>query len=169
MTPGSVDAAFPTIIIASRRMAGDLLLSQSANIDCLISIGGPADPYPAGYDRVAKRLRLVFSDIDCEVDDDIAPCREDVEKIVAFANVVRRSQGTTLVHCEAGISRSTAAALIVLATIARRGREADAVAELLRILPHAIPNDLMVRLADEVLGCGGQLVAAVEESAAGED
>jgi predicted protein tyrosine phosphatase len=152
------------MIIASRTEAGRLLMSSGAGIDCLLSIGGPGDRHPAGFRRVAKRLRLEFSDVDDDVPGDVPPCRADVEKIVTFARVVRSSQGITLVHCEAGISRSAAAALIVIASIAGVGLEREAVAELFRIHPHASPNRLMVRLADELLGHDGRLLAAVDES-----
>jgi predicted protein tyrosine phosphatase len=73
-----------------------------------------------------------------------------------------------VVHCWAGISRSTAAAFISLCTInpdapeeliARRLREAS---------PTAYPNRLMVRLADEALSRRGRMIAAVERIGRGE-
>jgi predicted protein tyrosine phosphatase len=67
-----------------------------------------------------------------------------------------------LIHCYAGISRSTAAAL-TLCVQHNLGRERDAARLLRRRAPHAQPNRLMIGLADRMLGCQGRLTSAVQE------
>ncbi|MDX1425673.1 MAG: hypothetical protein R3322_21190, partial [Kiloniellales bacterium] len=71
-----------------------------------------------------------------------------------------QQSGPLVIHCYAGVSRSTAAALAVLCSY-NEGREQDA-AHLLRArAPHAFPNRRMIDLADDLLACGGRLRDAV--------
>jgi hypothetical protein len=72
-----------------------------------------------------------------------------------------RRTGPILIHCLAGVSRSTAAALIALALVAD-GREAEAARRLREAAPHASPNRRIVMLADRLLGRRGRLVLARE-------
>src|SRR3546814_8670076 len=65
-----------------------------------------------------------------------------------------------LVHCYAGVSRSTAAA-IGLMSQRNPGREADIFAALADIRPRAWPNTVLVGHADRLLGRGGALVEAL--------
>ena len=69
--------------------------------------------------------------------------------------------GPVLIHCYAGVSRSMATALIGL-VLKAPVREAEAALALRAAAPHAQPNRRMVAIADEILGCGGRLVAARE-------
>jgi predicted protein tyrosine phosphatase len=67
-----------------------------------------------------------------------------------------------VIHCWAGISRSTAAAVISLAAINPDAHELE-IAKLLRAAsPTAFPNRLMISLADAALGRRGRMVEAVE-------
>ena len=158
MTP-----TLPMIIIASRSVASRHLMSRSRSraIACLVSIGEPGEQPPSGYQRIARRLRLEFADADVETAE--APCAtaDDIRRLVGFAATVATAPGKTLIHCQAGISRSTAAAYIVLAVILGPGREAEALEAMLAAAPLASPNRWMVQLADDALGRGGRLLAAL--------
>src|SRR6185312_10381468 len=67
-----------------------------------------------------------------------------------------------LVHCWAGISRSTAAAFILACDRAGAGSE-TALAQTLRArAAHAAPNRLMVQIGDDLLGRRGKMVDAVD-------
>ncbi len=126
----------------------------------LISLTDPGTPAPVvpGLEH-KQHLKLTFHDIDVPRPDSIAPQKEHIEQIIAFATDWDR-QHPLLVHCHAGVSRSTAAAIIVQALTAE-GRERD-VAHLLRArAPHANPNRRMIALADELLDRNGQLIEAV--------
>ena len=68
-----------------------------------------------------------------------------------------------LVHCHAGFSRSTAAAILVLAKVLPDASARDLVAELLRIRPHLWPNLRMVELGDTLLNRRGEVVSAVRQ------
>src|SRR6185295_1786082 len=65
-----------------------------------------------------------------------------------------------LVHCHAGISRSTASAAILMAQF-NPGRETDAFLRLLDLRPHAWPNTRLVELADDQLARNGALMTGL--------
>jgi predicted protein tyrosine phosphatase len=67
-----------------------------------------------------------------------------------------------LVHCWAGISRSTAAAYILLCEKLGPGSEFEVARALRERAPHASPNRLIVQLGDEVMGRNGRMVSAIE-------
>lgn len=83
--------------------------------------------------------------------------RDDVEAGLAFG--LRHER--LLVHCHAGVGRSTAMALGILAARLGDGREDTALSELLRIRPEAVPNLHVVSLVDDILERGGDLLDAV--------
>ena len=67
-----------------------------------------------------------------------------------------------LVHCWAGVSRSTAAAFTVLCDRLGPGCEIEVARGLREKAPHADPNRLIVRIADSLLGRNGDMVRAIE-------
>jgi predicted protein tyrosine phosphatase len=90
----------------------------------------------------------------------VLPERSHVEKILAFG----RDAGDVthlLIHCHAGISRSTAAMLMILAQARPEEREDVVVDRLVAIRPQAWPNSRMIDFADALLGREGRLLAAV--------
>jgi predicted protein tyrosine phosphatase len=148
-----------TIAIASRPEAGDILVSpqRCARITCLVSIGDSQDELPAGYDNVPRKLRLLVADIVTER----GATDEDILRIIELAEGLRSDTGTVLIHCEAGVSRSSAAALIMYACWFGPGREQEAMERVLTQRPVAIPNRRMIELADRLLDRGGRLLEAI--------
>jgi predicted protein tyrosine phosphatase len=148
-----------TIEVASRPEAGHTLLSpeRCAQITCLVSIGDSHDELPAGYDNVPRKLRLLIADVVSE----LGATEEDILQIVRLAEDLRSDTGRVLIHCEAGVSRSSAAALIMYAHWLGPGREREAMARVLSQRPVAIPNRRMIELADRLLDRGGRLVDAL--------
>lgn len=65
-----------------------------------------------------------------------------------------------LVHCKAGISRSAAAAFLLLCAH-RRGNEQAAFKLLKAIRPQAQPNPLLVAHGDALLNANGRMVACL--------
>lgn len=96
------------------------------------------------------------------------PTMVDVAFVLSFGRRLRREgrRLRVLIHCHAGISRSPAAALALLADALGPGREAEAVETIYASIPCCLPNSLMVRDADRLLGAGGRLAAASEERGA---
>jgi predicted protein tyrosine phosphatase len=121
------------------------------------------DPFPDTPEWLeAKRhLRIRVHDIGEPAEGLIHPDAEHVEELIRFGEEWART-GPVLIHCYAGISRSTAAAL-TLCVQHNQGREREAAQLLRKRAPHAQPNRRIVGLADELLGCDGRFARAVEE------
>ena len=107
-----------------------------------------------------RHLRLAFHDIVEPVAGLTAPDRDLMQAVLDFG---RRcdDQRALLIHCWAGISRSSAAAFAI-ACDRNPGFERDIAIELRRRSPLATPNRLMVRLADDLLQRDGRMVDAIE-------
>lgn len=104
----------------------------------------------------APRTVLRFNDILAPRPGLVAPDAETIAAILALDG-----HATLLIHCFAGVSRSTAAAYI-LACASRAPGEEGALAAFLRdACPEATPNALMIALADEILGRGGAMSQAI--------
>jgi predicted protein tyrosine phosphatase len=84
-------------------------------------------------------------------------------RIVQLAEQLRSQSGTLLIHCEAGVSRSTATALIIHACWLGAGREDEAMRRVIAQRPYAIPNRRMVALADRFLALDGRLLQARDD------
>ncbi len=126
----------------------------------VISLVDPGQPVsrPAGV-APSDHLVLEFHDITAPLPGHVAPRDEDIERLIAFGEAWGGTS-PTLIHCHAGISRSPAAAFILMCQ-ANAGREDEAALALRRHGPHALPNRRMVELGDILLGRGGRLVAAL--------
>ena len=109
-------------------------------------------------------LILSFEDCDDEAFGFATMLPDQMDRVLAFGR--RHAQGSLLVHCLHGIGRSTACALAIVADRMGPGREADAVAAVLALRPHATPNLVAVGLADAALGLNGALDAALAASEA---
>jgi predicted protein tyrosine phosphatase len=89
-----------------------------------------------------------------------------VEEILAFGSAFQRDlaarrEAHLLIHCHAGISRSTAAMTTLLMQADPEETEERIFERLVAIRPKAWPNSLMIGFADDLLGRGGQLTAAL--------
>lgn len=90
----------------------------------------------------------------------VHPGDSHVEAVIAFAQQWDR-RAPLVVHCWAGVSRSTAAALTVACVHCNTSELA--IAKRLRgAAPHAQPNELIVAIADRLLNRKGALIAAVQ-------
>jgi predicted protein tyrosine phosphatase len=94
------------------------------------------------------------------------PQARHVEEILAFGNTFQRDlaarrEAHLLIHCHAGISRSTAAMTALLTQADPEETEERIFERLVAIRPKAWPNSLMIGFADNLLGRGGRLTAAL--------
>src|ERR1700735_5026632 len=130
---------------------------QSCDLLTLLSPDYPAVDWSA-Y-TCERHLRLAFHDIVEPMPGLTAPDRDMMQAVLDFG----RNAGpprALLIHCWAGISRSSAAAFAV-ACDRNPGFERDIAIELRRRSPSATPNRLMVRLGGGLLRRGGRMVCAV--------
>ena len=149
------------IEVTSRLEAGQILCSPArcAEITYLISIGDGNDPLPEGFENADRKVRLLIADVVTEE----GATEEDVRRIVQLAEQLRSESGTLLIHCEAGVSRSTATALIMYACWLGQGREDEAMRRVIAQRSFAIPNRRMVALADRLLDLDGRLLQARDD------
>jgi predicted protein tyrosine phosphatase len=140
----------------------------ASQVTHVLSILDPDHPEPhafAAYDP-HHRLTLRFHDIIGPWPGWEAPERHHVEDLVEFGRELDGAGENLrhlLVHCHAGISRSTAAMATLLARHTPGGGEEGIFARIREIRPIAWPNSRMVDFADDILGRGGRLSAALRE------
>ena len=96
----------------------------------------------------------------------VLPQREHVQAILDFGRRLLSAdpqceKAHLLVHCHAGVSRSTAAMAILLAQSDPGLDEDELFARILALRSQAWPNSLMIGFADELLGRGGRLSSAL--------
>jgi len=138
---------------------------RPSHLISLLSPSSPAGSWPAS---TAEHLRLAFHDIAAPQHGLLAPCAEQVAELLAFAARWDPAR-PLLVHCWAGVSRSTAAALIIACQRTPAGAEMEIAHALRMAAPYATPNPLLVALADELLGRSGRMIAAVAAIGRGAD
>jgi len=114
-------------------------------------------------DRVLahRHLLLEMDDITAELDGYRAPAQEDLADLIQFVRGWDRA-APLVVHCYAGISRSTAGAFVAACALNPRRDERLIAQAIRRASPTATPNIRIVTLADGLLGRDGRMVAAIE-------
>jgi predicted protein tyrosine phosphatase len=115
-----------------------------------------------------NHLTIGVADIVAEMEGRIAPGVEHIETLVDFARRWDR-RAPLLVHCYAGVSRSTAAAYVALCALAPHRAEDEIAQALRRASPTATPNARIVALGDAFLARDGRMSAAIAAIGRGED
>jgi predicted protein tyrosine phosphatase len=118
--------------------------------------------------RPEHHLVLSMHDIVDVLPDMMPPGLVHVERLIGFARAWSRERAT-VVHCYAGISRSTAAAYIIASALMPDRDEAELARALRLASPSATPNQRLVALADDLLGRQGRMVAAIAAIGRGEE
>jgi predicted protein tyrosine phosphatase len=156
-----------TIIVTSLREAPIQLRHHGARH--AIGILGPEAEHPV-FEELPEtdHLRLSFHDVAAAVPGLSAPRSEDMVRLLTF---LRGWNGASpmLIHCWAGISRSTAAGYIATCLLRPQDDEWLLARELRAAAPSATPNPLLVALADEALGREGRMIAAINTIGRGAD
>ena len=107
-----------------------------------------------------NHLWLQLHDISTPLEGYVLADRAHVAKLVDFVHGWGR-ETPLVVHCFAGISRSTAAAFVAVCALNPRAEESAIALALRRASPTATPNGHIVALADEFLGRDGRMIRAV--------
>ncbi|MER0238072.1 tyrosine phosphatase family protein [Fulvimarina sp. MAC8] len=108
-----------------------------------------------------RHLFLGFNDIVEPMDGMTPPQESHVHDLIAFGSRWSREK-PLVVHCFAGISRSTAAAYILAMSINPDLDEVALAKELRERAPTATPNARLVRFADAILNRDGRMVEAIQ-------
>lgn len=123
------------------------VLTVMANVD---QVQRPPSVLPANH------LKVSMDDIVEQMDGFVAPNETHIERVLSFVRGWDR-RAPMVVHCYAGISRSTASAFATVCAL-NPHRDEMSIARLIReASPIAAPNRLIVSLADKALGRDGRI------------
>ncbi len=133
--------------------------SGVSHVLSLLDTHHPSPDALGDYGAIDHEL-LRFDDVVAEFPGFVACGEADVRRILALGERLRAAgEGARhlLVHCHAGISRSTASAAVLMAQF-NPGRETEAFLRILDLRPHAWPNTRIVEFADRLLERQGALL-----------
>ena len=122
---------------------------------------------PASIPR-ESHLHLVMHDIAVAQDGMTMPGEDHVRNLLDFARRWDRAK-PMVVHCYAGISRSTASAYIIAAALAPKRDEVELAQTLRKLSPSATPNPRLIAVADTLLSRQGRMIEAIEAIGRGAD
>ena len=108
-----------------------------------------------------NHLILGMDDITGPLEGYVAPADEHVTRLIDFVRGWDRA-APLVIHCYAGISRSTAGAYVAACALNPHRDEATIARTLRRASPTATPNFRIVALADRALGRDGRMTTAIE-------
>ncbi|WP_024508223.1 protein-tyrosine phosphatase family protein [Bradyrhizobium sp. ARR65] len=128
----------------------------------VLTVMGKVDqvPRPASI-LEANHLKVAVDDIIEPMEGFVAPSAEHVEQVLNFVRSWDRT-APLVIHCYAGVSRSTASAFAAACAL-NPHRDEIAIARQIRAAsPIASPNRLIVSLADKALGREGRMLRALD-------
>jgi len=109
----------------------------------------------------ANHLILGMDDITEPLNGYVAPADEHVTRLIAFVQRWNRAR-PLVIHCYAGISRSTAGAFVAACALNPERDEGSIARALRQASVTAAPNIRIVSLADRMLGRKGRMTSAIE-------
>jgi predicted protein tyrosine phosphatase len=144
-------------------------LSKHSNtrVSHVLSILDPEWPAPEVFGTFGEhdKLELRFHDVLEDGPYVAAPKASHVEQLLAFGRRLDQepvADAHLLVHCHAGVSRSSASMALLIAQAVPNSSPKEIFAELLRIRPQIWPNLRIVEMGDNALGRDGALIEAVK-------
>jgi len=124
-------------------------------------------PTPAGI-APGRHLNLSFNDIVDSVEGLVPASEQHIEAFLAFIREWDR-QDPLVIHCWAGISRSTAGAYAAACALNPAADEYRLAALLRERSPSATPNARIVAMADKQLNRDGRMIDAIRGIGRGEN
>jgi predicted protein tyrosine phosphatase len=137
-------------------------LAREQKVSHVVSLLDPGTPFPVIDDIGERHLCIEVHDIEEEMEGLDPLCGARVKRMLEFVSGWDRT-APILIHCYAGISRSTATAFIT-ACAHNIDVDEEAIALALReASPSASPNRRFVAMADAELGRSGRMSRAIEK------
>ncbi|HXI87439.1 MAG TPA: hypothetical protein VNH64_08270 [Parvularculaceae bacterium] len=128
---------------------------------CVISLLSEDEPVPVFIDLDPRKHFKFYVERESSAATISAAAKERAHDIIAFVRDWDRV-GDVLIHCNRGVSRSTAAAYVILCMTAP-GVDEQLIAEALRrAAPFADPCPILISYTDDILGRGGRMIEAIE-------
>ena len=143
-------AALPETV---RLTGASHVLTVMANVD---QVARPASVLPANH------LKVAMDDITEQMDGYVAPSAHHIEQVLNFVRGWDRT-APLVIHCYAGVSRSTASAFAAACALNPHREEIAFARQIRDASPMASPNRLIVSLADQALGREGRMLRALDE------
>ena len=148
------------------RIGAEVARTGARSLVTLLSPGTPIErPHPIAEHR---HLNIAMSDILDHLPGQVRPERHHLDAFCDFVSKWDRLE-PMLIHCYAGVSRSTASAFIAACQLSPHRDEHEIAQALRSASPTATPNLRFVALADERLGRKGRMVAAIESIGRGRE
>jgi predicted protein tyrosine phosphatase len=142
-------AALPETV---RRTGASHVLTVMANVE---QVARPETILPENH------LKVSMDDITEQLEGFVAPSEHHVAQVLAFVRGWDRG-APLVVHCYAGISRSTASAFAAACALNPQRDELTIAKAIRAASPIASPNRLIVSLADKALGREGRMLRALD-------
>ena len=133
------------------------VLTVMANVE---QVQRPVSVLPANH------LKVAMDDITEEMDGFVVPSEAHIERVLNFVRSWDRA-APMVVHCYAGISRSTASAFAAACALNPHRDEVEIARRMRAASPIAAPNRRIVGLADKVLRRDGRMLHALDEMGPG--
>ena len=148
-----------TLIVCPLRLVPQIVANRSPSH--LVTLLDPDEMIetPEGIEP-ERHLKLGINDIAEPVEGMTLPSEDTVNQLLAFGRTWDTS-APMLIHCWAGISRSSASAFITACERSPHADEAAIALALRAASPYAAPNRRLVALADDIMGRRGRMVDAV--------
>ncbi|MBX9739047.1 MAG: protein tyrosine phosphatase [Beijerinckiaceae bacterium] len=157
----------PRIHVCSLSKIEDTIRATGART--LVTLINAKTPVPTPREIAPDRHLFVgMSDIVEAIEGHILPADEHVEQLLAFMTRWDRRE-PAIVHCYAGVSRSTAAAFISYCALRPEACEFETARLIREISPTATPNAKLVEIADARLARNGRMIEAIRAIGRGED
>ena len=142
------------------RLVATVEQTGASHIVTLINPGTPVErPSSVPEDR---HLFLGFNDITDPMDGMILPGQDHLDTYLEFLKSWDR-ESPLVIHCWAGVSRSTAGAFTAMCLFRPDLPETEIAARIRARSPEATPNARLVALADARLDRGGRMIDAVRQ------
>lgn len=157
----------PSIHVCPLSQIPDIVRTTGARSLLTLIAEGTAVPRPGEIEE-SRHLYVAMSDIVLAADGEILPDDTHVAEVIDFVREWDRA-APLVIHCYAGVSRSTAAAFIASCALDDSRDEKSIASEIRRKSPTATPNALMVKIADRLLQRDGRMIEAVAAMGRGAD
>ena len=150
----------PSIMVTPLSLIDDTIRSRAPSH--LLTLLGPG--YMIDHHRsfdTPRHLRIKVNDIAAALPGQTEPRNHHAQSVLNFVDSWDRT-APMLVHCWAGISRSTASMFMALCKLNPEVDELAILRRMRRLAPHIAPNRLLVAHADDLLGRDGRMVDALD-------
>ncbi len=142
----------------------ELGLHSDTNVTHVLSILDPEWPVPEAFGAYGEhvKLELRFHDVIEDEAEELPPQPAQVAQLLEFGRSLdAEPRPHLLVHCHAGVSRSSASLALLVAQAAPERPAETIFADILAIRPQIWPNLRIIEIGDAMLQRNGTLLQAV--------